>query len=76
MGPEETVLNESVRRTSWALGLSLVVALMAWLIGSTNIEPMPGAFVVAWIAVALACAPVAARIVVGGLRDAAAAGGR
>lgn len=75
-GPEETVLRQWVRRTSWALGLTVGIALMAWLIGSTNIEPIPGAFVVGWIAAALAFALLPARILVGALRDAAAAGGR
>jgi hypothetical protein len=76
VGPEETVLHWWVRRTSWALGLAVGVALMAWLIGSTNVEPMPGAFVVAWIAAATAFALLPARLLVGALRDAAAAGGR
>lgn len=74
-GPVESAYDRWVRGTSWAIGLALALALVSWFIEATNVEPLPEARVLALLALATALVMLPARVVVGALRDAAAASG-
>lgn len=72
-GPVESVYDRWVRRTTWSIGLALGLALMSGVVAATNVEPLPAAWVIVVLALATALVLLPARVVLGAMRDAAAA---